>query len=86
MSRDSTGSRRDVLRATGGLAGVGALGMLAGCTDGGDDGDGDDGGTPTETDSGDVEAVSIGGTEEPGNETETAETAASRRMEAGENE
>jgi ABC-type glycerol-3-phosphate transport system substrate-binding protein len=79
MSRDDAASRRDVLKTTG-LAGVGALGMLAGCTgggDGGDGGSGDDGdGTPTGTDE-DVEAVSIGGTEEPEDGTEATETAES---------
>jgi len=77
MSRDDTPSRRDVLRTTGGFVGAGALGVLAGCTGGGggDGGDGDDGGgTPTGTDDGGVEAVSIGGTPEPDDGTETAES------------
>lgn len=75
MSRKDAASRRDVLKTTGGFAGAGALGMLAGCTGGSGDGDGGDGegSTPTEGDDGDVEAVSIGGTSEPDEETETAE-------------
>ena len=87
MSRDRTDSRRGVLKATGGLASVGILGMLAGCGDG-EDGEDGDGGTPTETE-GDIEAVSIGGTEEPSNGTETAEatgTASIRRRGPGDSE